>query len=131
MAKFSSPWASGPGEILKHGLELLQEDSDTKRRLAMISIDNAIELMIKIYLGLPQRVTGLKISRKDYQEFSESFPLLLDALQKYASDKLDGIDPRWSPENRPYVVTSKPANGVWPGLVVFTLLPSSCLLDFD
>jgi hypothetical protein len=92
MAKISSPWASGPGEILKHGLELLQEDSDTKRRLAMISIDNAVELMIKIYLGLPQRITGLKISRKDYQEFSESFPLLLDALQKYASNKLDGID---------------------------------------
>lgn len=92
MAKISTPWASGPGEILKHGLELLQEDNDTKRRLAMISIDNAVELMIKIYLGLPQRVTGLKISRKDSQEFSESFPLLLDALQKYASDKLDGID---------------------------------------
>lgn len=58
----------------------------------MISIDNAVELMVKIYLGLPQRVTSLKISRKEYQEFSESFPLLQDALQKYASDKLDGID---------------------------------------
>jgi hypothetical protein len=39
--------------------------------------------------------------------------------------------PRWSPENRPYVVTSKPANGEWPGLVVFTLSPASCPLDFD
>jgi hypothetical protein len=92
MAKISTPWASGPGEILKHGLELLQEDGDTKRRLAMISIDNAVELMVKIYLGLPQRVTSLKISRKEYQDFSESFPLLLDALQKYASNKLEGID---------------------------------------
>jgi hypothetical protein len=26
----------------------------------------------------------------------------------------DAIDPRWSPENRPYVVTSKPANGADP-----------------
>lgn len=86
------PWASGPGEILKHGLELLKKDTDTKRRLAMISIDNAVELMIKTYLGLPKRVTDLKISRSEYQEFAESFPKLLDALEKYASDKLDGIN---------------------------------------
>jgi hypothetical protein len=90
--KAESPWASGPGEILRHGLELLKEDSDTKRRLSMISIDNSVELMMKIYLGLPQRITGLKITRKEYQEFSESFPELLNALEKFASDKLDGID---------------------------------------
>lgn len=87
-----SPWASGPAEILKHGLGLLRKDSDTNRRLAMISIDNAVELMIKTYLGLPQRVTHLKISRSEYQEFAESFPKLLDALEKYASDKLGSID---------------------------------------
>jgi hypothetical protein len=49
------PWASGPGEILRHGLDLLRKDSDTNRRLAMIAIDNAVELMIKTYLGLPKR----------------------------------------------------------------------------
>jgi len=90
--KIQSPWASGSGEILKHALELLKEDTDTKRRLAMISVDNAVELMMKTYLGLPARVTGLKITRKEFQEFSESFPKLLDALEKHASDKLDGID---------------------------------------
>jgi hypothetical protein len=93
MAKVAqSPWASDPGEILRHGLELLKRDTDTNRRLAMISIDNAIELMIKTYLGLPSRVTGLTISRKDYQEFSDSLPKLLDALEKYASDKIQGIN---------------------------------------
>lgn len=86
------PWASGPGEILRHGIGLLEEDSDTNRRLAMIAIDNAVELMMKTYLGLPQRITGLKISRSEYQEFAESFPKLLDALEKYAGDKIDGID---------------------------------------
>lgn len=86
------PWSSGPGEILRHGLELLRKDSDTNRRLAMISIDNAVELMMKTYLGLPKRVTGLAITRKEYQEVSESFPALLDALEKYAADKLDGVD---------------------------------------
>jgi len=86
------PWASGPGEILKHGLGLLKKDSDTNRRLAMIAIDNAVELMMKTYLGLPQRITGLRISRSDYQQFAESFPKLLDALEKYAGDKIDGIN---------------------------------------
>jgi hypothetical protein len=71
-----SPWATEPGEILRHGLELLQRDSDVNRRLAMISIDNAVELMIKTYLGLPKRITGLEISRKAYDEFAQSFPKL-------------------------------------------------------
>jgi hypothetical protein len=85
-------WASGSAEILKHGLELLKKDTDSNRRLAMISIDNAVELMIKTYLGLPKRVTGLSISRSEYQEFAENFTKLLDALEKYASTKLDGVD---------------------------------------
>lgn len=86
------PWASGPGEILQHGLSLLSHDSDAHRRLAMLSIDNAVELMIKTFLGLPKRVTGLMISRTKYDEFSESFPKLLDALNEFASDRIDGID---------------------------------------
>jgi len=57
-------WASGPAEILRHGLRLLTIDSDVNRRQAMISIDNSVELMIKTYLGLPKRVTGLTITRK-------------------------------------------------------------------
>ncbi len=84
------PWATGPGEILRHGLELLESDSDTNRRLAMISIDNAVELMIKTFLGLPKRVSGITISRKDYQDMAESFPRLLDGLEEHAPDKLDG-----------------------------------------
>lgn len=86
------PWASGPGEILRHGLSLLAQDSDTNRRLAMISIDNAVELMIKTYLGLPRRISGLEVTRKEYAEMAESFPALLDGLEKFAPAKLDGID---------------------------------------
>jgi hypothetical protein len=62
------PWASGPGEILRHGLDLLKKDSDTNRRLVMIAIDNSVELMIKTYLGLPKRINGLTITRKEYQD---------------------------------------------------------------
>ncbi len=88
----TSPWSTGPGEILRHGLDLLGSDSDVNRRLAMISIDNAVELMIKTYLGLPRRITSLVIPRREYEAFSQSFPLLLDALETHATDKLDGID---------------------------------------
>lgn len=86
------PWASGPAEILKHGLDLLGKDSDTNRRLAMISIDNSVELMIKTYLGLPRRVNGLQISRNAYQEFAESFPKLLDAIETYGKHILGSLD---------------------------------------
>ena len=92
MSKSNPPWASGPGEILRHGIELLSKDSDTNRRLAMIIIDNSVELMIKTFLGLPKRVTRLEISRRDLPEVPESFPALLDALERFASDKLNGIE---------------------------------------
>ncbi|EPR08078.1 hypothetical protein [Ruminiclostridium papyrosolvens] len=86
------PWSSGPGEILEHGLSLLKNDSDVNRRLAMISIDNSVELMIKTFLGLPKRITGIHLSRKEYDQISESFPCLIDAIEQYSGDKLKGID---------------------------------------
>lgn len=88
----SQPWATGPAEILKHGLDLLAKESDTNRRLAIISIDNSVELMIKTYLSLPKRITGLTITRREVSEASESFPKLLDAIESHAATKLDGIN---------------------------------------
>lgn len=87
-----APWVSGPREVLKHGLTLLNGDSDCNRRLAMIMIDNGVELMIKTYLSLPKRVSRLAISRKKYQEISDSFSSVLDALEQHAGTKLDGIE---------------------------------------
>ena len=55
------PWVSGPGEILQHGLSLLERDNDKNRRLALLSIDNAVELTIKTFLGLPRRITGINL----------------------------------------------------------------------
>jgi hypothetical protein len=90
--KNKQPWASGPGEILQHGINLLQEDTDANRRLAMLSIDNAVELMIKTYLGLPKRINGLSISPKEFEDIRESFSKLLDALEEHCADKLEGIE---------------------------------------
>jgi hypothetical protein len=58
----------------------------------MVSIDNAVELSVKTYLGLPKRArTGSGPGRKELEDASESFPSLLDLLQKYASDRLVGV----------------------------------------
>lgn len=88
----SQPWAAGPKEILEHGIALLRKDSDKNRRLALLAVDNAVELTIKTYLGLPKRINGIAVPRKEYAEFSESFPKLLDAVEQYASNKISGID---------------------------------------
>lgn len=85
------PWATGPREILRHGLELLGRDGDADRRLAMILADNSVELMAKTFLGLPRRVTGLSVPRAELDALSASFPKLLDALEKHAPEKLDGV----------------------------------------
>ena len=89
----TKPWIEGPLELLKHGLEHLQLGSDFDARIAMISIDNAVELMIKTYLGLPSRVTGITgLSRRRYEEISQSFSSLLDGFEEFAPDKIVGIE---------------------------------------
>jgi hypothetical protein len=90
--KSGQPWASGPAEILQHGINLPQDDTDANRRLAMLSIDNAVELMIVTYLGLPKRITKLQITRKEVDEIKHRFPLMLEKLEQHASDKLLGIE---------------------------------------
>ncbi|HEY6763979.1 MAG TPA: hypothetical protein VI386_04345, partial [Candidatus Sulfotelmatobacter sp.] len=59
----------------------------------MISVDNAVELAVKTYLGLPERARGTKgPGRRELEAASESFPALLDVLGQYAADKLSGVD---------------------------------------
>lgn len=89
----TKPWIEGPLELLKHGLEHLKLGSAFDARIAMISIDNAVELMIKTYLGLPSRVTGITgLSRRRYEEISQSFSSLLDSFEEFAPDKIVGIE---------------------------------------
>ena len=67
------PWVSGPAELLEHADFLLSEDSAVRLRLALIAIDNAVELAIKTYLSLPKRVTKLTIPRKRIEESLKVF----------------------------------------------------------
>jgi hypothetical protein len=88
----TKPWISGPKELLEHGLDHLQKPTNFDARIAMISIDNAVELIIKVYLGLPQRATGIHVPRKELEETTNSFPSLLNALEKFAPSKISGVD---------------------------------------
>ena len=88
----TAPWADGPRELLQHAVDHLGEVGGFDRRIAMVSVDNAVELTVKTYLGLPKRAcVGSRPSRKQLQDASESFPALLDLLEQHASDRLVGV----------------------------------------
>jgi hypothetical protein len=91
--KTTKPWIAGPEELLDHALEHLTEGNPFDFRIAMISIDNAVELAIKTFLGLPKRIRGTEgPTYKALQEASSSFPALLDLLEKFAKDRVVDLD---------------------------------------
>ena len=89
----SEPWKSGPRELLSHAAEHMKGETGFDFRIALISIDNAVELGIKTFLGLPKRVRGTEgPKRRDLQDAGTSFPDLLDLLEKYGADRLTDVD---------------------------------------
>ena len=89
----TKPWVDGPRELLQHSIDHLDSGSDFDKRIAMIGIDNAVELIIKSYLSLPNRARGSKgPTRKELAEAENSFSILLDIFEKYDSIKLMGIE---------------------------------------
>lgn len=91
--KTIKPWIAGPEELLGHALEHISKGNPFDFRIAMISIDNAVELAIKTYLGLPKRIRGTEgPSHKVLQEASSSFPSILDLLEKFAKDRITDLN---------------------------------------
>jgi hypothetical protein len=87
-------WASGAIELLNHAYTHMQENSAFDKRIAFISVDNAVELMIKTYLKLPKKFfPGTKPTRKEIEQAFNSFIEYLDLLMKYDNENLSGIDP--------------------------------------
>lgn len=92
-ANATKPWTAGPRELLNHAFEHLAKGKPFDFRIAMISVDNAVELTIKTYLGLPKRIRGsVGPPLKRLQETGSSFPVLLDLLEEFAEGRLNGID---------------------------------------
>jgi hypothetical protein len=86
------PWTDGSKELLTHALDHLAGKSDFDRRVAFISIDNAVELIIKTFLGLPKRIKKCSgPNKKELDEAENSFPELLNILEKFNKDKIVGI----------------------------------------
>ena len=65
----------------------MSEDSATNRRLAILTIDNAVELAIRTYLALPSAVTGISLPREELRDIADNLPFLLDALEIHATDR--------------------------------------------
>lgn len=86
------PWMAGPRELLAHASAHISEGNAFDFRIALISIDNAVELAIKTYLGLPKRIRGSEGPPRKRLDDSSSFPGLLDLLEEFALEKLSGLD---------------------------------------
>jgi hypothetical protein len=85
------PWTSGPRELLDHAKDHLAKKTDVDNRFAMISVDNAVELMLNTYLTLPKRVTGLDLTRGQREEYTKYFATALSKLEELVPDRLAGV----------------------------------------
>jgi len=85
------PWTSGPRELLEHAKDHVARDTDVDNRFAMISVDNAVELMLKTYIILPQRVTGLALTRKERAEHTKDFPSALKGIAQLLGARLSAV----------------------------------------
>ena len=85
------PWTSGPRELLVHAKDHLAKGTDVDNRFAMISVDNAVELMLKTYLILPKRVTGLDLSRSEKEEYTKYFATALSKVEELVPDRVSGV----------------------------------------
>lgn len=85
-------WASGAIELLDHADSHISSDSAFDRRIAFISVDNAVETMIRTFLSLPSRKSGIRVSRKEFDTAENSFPKLVALLWSHVAKRLAGID---------------------------------------
>lgn len=86
------PWIGGPVEILNFADSLREDESDTSRRLCFLIIDNAVEMIVRTFLGLPERISNTRVSRNEFQGVSESFPGLLNLLEEKAESRLANVE---------------------------------------
>ena len=85
------PWTSGPRELLEHAKDHLANGTDVDNRFAMISVDNAVELMLKTYLRLPKSVTGLTLTRKQRAEHTKDVPSALKGIVQLVGERVSAV----------------------------------------
>ena len=89
--KKDGPWTSGPRELLEHAKDHLAKATDVDNRFAMISVDNAVELMLTTYLRLPTGVTGLNLTRKARDEHTKDFRSALAAIKGLLGQRVSAV----------------------------------------
>ncbi|MCC6501820.1 MAG: hypothetical protein IT362_01630 [Deltaproteobacteria bacterium] len=87
-----STWASSAIELLEHANSHILTNTDFDKRMAFISIDNSIEVMVRTFLSMPKIISGISVDTKALKEAQNIFPRLLELLYKHASSKIIGID---------------------------------------
>jgi hypothetical protein len=85
-------WASGAIELLRHADSHINLDRAFDRRIAFISVDNAVETTMRAYLSLPPSKTRTSVPRNKLDAVENSFPGLAGLLWEHAGAKLTGID---------------------------------------
>ena len=77
------PWAKGPFELIVHAESHLRGADDFDRRIALISLDNAIEVAISTYLTLhPIQRGGRLYSKSDIDQWMKNYHTKLEFFEK-------------------------------------------------
>jgi HsdR family type I site-specific deoxyribonuclease len=82
------PWAYGPFELLKHAESHLAGNSDFDRRIALINLDNAIELSITVFLNLhPSQRQNQTFEKDRVSKWTTNYHSKLDFFEHYLTLK--------------------------------------------
>lgn len=85
-------WASGALELLKHADSHIGLDTAFDSRMAFISIDNSVETSIRVFMSLPEKISGIHFTRKEVNEVEGSFPKMVELVFQRAQSKLSGLN---------------------------------------
>ena len=82
------PWTSGPRELLDHANIHLLRGTDFDCRVAMISVDNAVELILTTFLTLPKSFTDLDLTPQQRRKYTRSFPIALRSIEQLVPERV-------------------------------------------
>lgn len=87
-------WAEKAMKLLEHAREHMLYQTSFDKSTAFISIDNAVEVMFKTYLSLPDVVMGMKKpAHSELKRCGSNFNSLVKLMVIHYSDRFVGIDP--------------------------------------
>jgi hypothetical protein len=84
-------WASGALELLQHADSHINLKSAFDSRVAFISVDNSVEISIRVFQSLPEKISGKIFTRKERDDAGNSFSKMVELLFNKASDVLVGL----------------------------------------